>query len=120
MEPTCFECSFANTGFRQSPENKWDAIVFPSALHHSVDRRKTLASCYKALKKKGILIASEPGVGHESGKNCQEVVERLDVTEKSTPPYGIARDGKAVGFGSGYLSEPSYASQGRLLFGRPG
>jgi len=84
--------------FDNLPENKWDAIVFASALHHSVDRRRTLASCYRALRKKGILIASEPGVGHESGKNCQEVVERLDVTEKSTPPYGIARDGKAVGF----------------------
>jgi len=84
--------------FDALPAEKWDAIVFASALHHSVDRRKTLASCFKALKKNGLLMACEPGVGHEGGNDCKEWVRTMDVTEKSTPPYGIARDGKAVGF----------------------
>jgi SAM-dependent methyltransferase len=91
---------FETLDFDNLPQNNWDAIVFASALHHSVDRRKTLASCFKALRPGGILIASEPGVGHESGKNCKEWVRTMDVTEKSTPPYGIAKDGKAVGFRS--------------------
>ncbi len=89
---------FETLDFDNLPTEKWDVIVFASALHHSMDRRKTLASCYKALRKGGLLIASEPGVGHESGKNCEEWARTMDVTEKSTPPYGIARDGKAVGF----------------------
>jgi len=90
--------TFETMDFDTLPAERWDAIVFASALHHSVDRRKTLASCFKALRKNGVLIASEPGVGHEMGNNCKEWARTMDVTEKSTPPYGIARDGKAVGF----------------------
>lgn len=92
------EAKFETLDFDQLPAENWDVIVFASALHHSVDRRKTLASCFRALRRNGMLIASEPGVGHESGKNCKEWVRTMDVTEKSTPPYGIARDGRAVGF----------------------
>src|SRR5262249_7503121 len=90
--------TFRTLDFEKLPAEKTDAVGFACALDHSVDRRKTLASCFKALRKGGVLIASEPGVGHESGNNCKEWVRTMDVTEKSTPPYGIARDGKAVGF----------------------
>lgn len=89
---------FETMDFDNLPKEKWDVIVFASALHHSVDRRKTLASCFGALRANGLLLASEPGVGHELGKNCKDWVRTMDVTEKSTPPYAIARDGKAVGF----------------------
>jgi SAM-dependent methyltransferase len=92
------EAKFETMDFDDLPKEKWDVIVFASALHHSVDRRKTLASCFAALKKNGLLIASEPGVGHEMGTNTKEWSKKMDVTEKSTPPYAIARDGKAVGF----------------------
>jgi SAM-dependent methyltransferase len=89
---------FVTMDFDNLPAERWDAIVFASALHHSMDRRATLLSCFKALRPGGVLIASEPGVGHGEGKHAQEWSEKMDVTEKSTPPYGIARDGRAAGF----------------------
>jgi 2-polyprenyl-3-methyl-5-hydroxy-6-metoxy-1,4-benzoquinol methylase len=90
--------TFETMDFDKLPKEKWDVIVFASALHHSIDRRATLASCFGALRKKGLLIASEPGMGHECGQNCKDWARTMDVTEKSTPPFGIAKDGKAVGF----------------------
>ena len=90
--------TFVQMDFDHLPENRWDAIVFASALHHSVDRRTTLASCFKALRPGGLLLASEPGLGHGEGKHAKEWAEKMNVTEKSTPPYGIAKDARAVGF----------------------
>ena len=89
---------FLTMDFDNLPPERWDAIVFASALHHSMDRRATLKSCFKALRPGGVLIASEPGVGHGEGKHAKEWSAKMDVTEKSTPPYGITRDGRAVGF----------------------
>jgi SAM-dependent methyltransferase len=90
--------TFVSMDFDRLPENRWDAIIFASALHHSMDRRATLASCFKALRPGGMLLASEPGVGHGEGKHAKEWAAKMDVTEKSTPPYGIAKDAKKVGF----------------------
>ena len=92
--------NFVVMDFDHLPENRWDAIIFASALHHSMDRRATLASCFKALRPGGVLMASEPGIGHGSGQHAREWSAKMDVTEKSTPPYGIAKDGRSVGFQS--------------------
>lgn len=89
---------FVSMDFDHLPPSRWDAIVFASALHHSMDRRATLRSCFNALRPGGVLIASEPGMGHGEGKHAREWSAKMDVTEKSTPPCGIAKDGRAVGF----------------------
>jgi ubiquinone/menaquinone biosynthesis C-methylase UbiE len=81
-------------------EDTIDAVVFASALHHSTDQKQTLWSAYRVLKPGGILIASEPGVFHGSSKHSREWAEKMDVTEKSTPPYRIAKLAKKVGFAS--------------------
>ena len=90
--------AFQALDFDHLPEETWDAIIFASALHHSIDRLATLRSCFKALRPGGILMASEPGVGHGESKISVEWSKKMDVTEKSTPPYSIARDGKKAGF----------------------
>lgn len=89
---------FITTDFDKLPFHYCDAIVFASALHHSTNRLETLYSCFNALKPGGMLIASEPGLGHTMGKDCAEWEAQMDVTEKSTPPYLIIRDAKTVGF----------------------
>jgi len=46
-------------------ENEFDAVIFYSSLHHAEDELAAIESAYRSLRKGGILLAIEPGVGHE-------------------------------------------------------
>ena len=80
------------------PTNIYHAIVFNETLHHSVDRRVTLASAFKALKPGGVLIASEPGLGHGLTAVARNWAKEQNVTERSCPPIAIAWAGYGIGF----------------------
>lgn len=79
-------------------EPEFDIAVFFDSLHHSLDETKAVESAYKALKKGGILITSEPGLGH--ARRSREVIEKYGVTERDMHPGRIIKAGKAVGFTS--------------------
>jgi hypothetical protein len=55
-----------------------------------------IGRAFRALKPQGILIASEPGVGH--AKRSREFVREWGVTDKDTPPSLVCAMGRAVGF----------------------
>jgi len=76
----------------------FDAVVFTSALHHSVDRRATLRAAFSYLKPGGKLVACEPGLGHGWTSVSRAWSKKFDVTERSTPPFAVVWDGWAVGF----------------------
>lgn len=80
------------------PTSSYDVIIFVSALHHSRNLNVTLKSCFDALTPCGLFIASEPGIFHTGAKYSKDWAEKFDVTEKSTPPYKIVREGRKVGF----------------------
>jgi SAM-dependent methyltransferase len=75
-----------------------DAVVFFDALHHAVDERVAIASAYRALRRGGVCVTSEPGEGHHLSAEAREAVRRYDVTEKEMPPRHIINLGRAVGF----------------------
>ena len=76
----------------------FDTAVFFDSLHHSLDEKKAVASAYRALKKGGVLITSEPGYGHE--KRSQETIRKYGVTERDMPPARIIAAGREAGFTS--------------------
>ena len=74
----------------------FDAVVFFDALHHSTTEAATLGSAYRALKRGGLCIALEPGVGH--ARKSQAIDEAFDVTDNDLPPSRVCRVGRAAGF----------------------
>jgi SAM-dependent methyltransferase len=111
-------------------ENEFDAVLFYASLHHSEDEKKAIECAYRALKKNGVCLAFEPGIGHK--KHSRDIIERYDVGDRDMPPYLIARRGKAAGFRnirffvhSAYLlstiyQRPSPIRARRLIFSLPG
>ena len=79
-------------------EPQYNALIFNSSLHHSVDRDKTLKSAWGALKGGGIIIISEPGIGHAGAKHVKAWANRAGVTEQSVPPFKLVRELRRVGF----------------------
>jgi len=76
----------------------FDVVIFADALHHSVNRKKTLQSAFAALNAGGILIACEPGVGHGWTKVSREWSRSMNVTERSCPPFSVVWSGWQAGF----------------------
>jgi SAM-dependent methyltransferase len=99
-----------NPTFRESPapefiisdfeklgrDAQFDAVVFFAALHHTLDPQKVFDSAWRVLKPGGVLIASEPGLGHQ--KRSAKVLEEYDVTDIDMPPVKSIMHGKKAGF----------------------
>lgn len=77
---------------------EFDCAVFFDSLHHSLDETKAIQCAFRALKKGGVLITSEPGIGHE--RRSREVIKQFGVTERDMHPGKIIKAGKSVGFTS--------------------
>lgn len=98
------ESGMANLSFIESDYEslqlnpEFDITVFFDSLHHSLDENLAIQSAFRALKKGGILITSEPGVGHE--KRSQAEIKKWGVTERDMHPGKIIKAGKAAGFTS--------------------
>lgn len=75
-----------------------DAVLFHDSLHHGVRQEFALRAAFTALKPGGTCVVCEPGVGHSWSPYAQKFAREHDVTEKSTPPYNVAKLGRAVGF----------------------
>lgn len=75
-----------------------DAVLFYDSLHHSMRPQCALQMAYSALRKGGVCVAVEPGVGHSWSPEAQRIARDMDVTEESTPPVKVARLAKRVGF----------------------
>lgn len=75
---------------------EFDCAVFFDSLHHSLDETRAVESAYRALRKGGMLVTSEPGHGH--ARRSRHVIERFGVTERDMPPARIIRAGRKAGF----------------------
>lgn len=93
---------FVQSDFEQLPfANEFDAVVFFDSLHHSTDIQAAIRTAFRALKKGGMLIASEPGKGHAA--KSREFMKKWDVTDTDTPPSLVRSLGRAAGFSAGYV-----------------
>jgi SAM-dependent methyltransferase len=95
--PQFVEGDFEKSNFR----NEFEALVFFDALHHSVDLPLAFSRAFEALKPGGVLIASEPGLGHAA--RSREFAQTWDVTDQDTPPSLTLALGRAAGFVSGRI-----------------
>jgi len=77
---------------------EFDCALFFSSLHHATDEKKAINAAYNALKPGGILIASEPGEGHEVHENTINEKKLYGTTEKDMPPHKIIKFGIETGF----------------------
>lgn len=91
---TFVQCDFEQMPFRE----EFDVAIFYDCLHHSLDEEQAMRSAYAALRKGGLLITVEPGVGHGSTETSKMVMEKYGVTEKDMPPHLIISAGKRIGF----------------------
>lgn len=78
--------------------NDFDVVLFFDSLHHSLDENAAIRSAFNALKKEGMLICSEPGLGHDKTKISKMEVKNLDVTERAMPPVFLKKIGRKAGF----------------------
>lgn len=88
-----FECSDYE---HMHYDNEFDAVVFYASLHHAQQEDKALRCAYAALKPNGVLIAVEPGLGHE--KRVRWFADKYDVLDRDMPPVHVTRLGKKIGF----------------------
>lgn len=79
-------------------KDEFDVAVFFESLHHAESEEDAIRTAYKALKKGGLLITSEPGRGNEKSRGAIEAREKYNVTERDMPPKQIKKIGKQVGF----------------------
>jgi SAM-dependent methyltransferase len=97
-------------------ESEFDIAVFFDSLHHAVDERDAVASAYRALKPGGVLVTSEPGLGH--GRRSRAQIEAFGVTERDMHPARIIRAGRLAGFSS-FRIHPHATQLGNALYGAP-
>lgn len=79
-------------------KEEFDCAVFYDCLHHTEDKYEALNSVYKALKRGGMIITAEPGVGHAMAPASQRAMSEYGVTEKDMPPKNIIVISKSIGF----------------------
>jgi SAM-dependent methyltransferase len=92
-EPVHFECAdFENMG----EANQYDAVIFNGSLHHAEDEQAAIDSAYRVLKKGGVFLSIEPGVGHE--KRSRKVIELYNVGDRDMPPKLQLKCGRKSGF----------------------
>ncbi len=98
------DCGMDNLAFVEADyesmsfEPVFDIAVFFDSLHHAIDEKMAVRSAYRALKPGGMLITSEPGIGHH--RRSRKQIEAHGVTERDMHPSRIIRAGKAAGFTS--------------------
>ena len=93
---------FISSDFEESPfEGEFDAAVFFDSLHHSIDMPLAIRQVFRALKPGGLMIASEPGVGH--ARAAAEFSRTWDVTDQDAPPKLILKLGREAGFSAGQV-----------------
>ena len=88
---------------------KCDCIVVYDAFHHIPNQRAILAEMHRILRPRGMVVMSEPGVGHAD--TAASVAEReTGVLENELVVADIAALAEAVGFGDTTLlaSTPYY------------
>jgi SAM-dependent methyltransferase len=95
-------------------DSEFDAVLFFDSLHHSLDERRALGGAYRALRRGGVCVTSEPGRGHHA--SAQEAIDRYDVTEKDMPSDYIVKLGRQVGFRSARIY-PRWDEVGRYVYG---
>lgn len=92
-ETVRFECAdFENMG----DANQYDAVIFYGSLYHAEDEQAAIDSAYRVLKKGGVFVSIEPGVGHE--KRSRKVIEQYNVGDRDMPPKLQVKCGKKSGF----------------------
>jgi SAM-dependent methyltransferase len=96
--------SFVVSDFEQlSFENQFDAVVFFASLHHALDPQRAIDAAHRALKHGGMLLASEPGLGH--AKLSAKTMETYDVTDRDMPPSQVIAYGRRAGFRSFHIHQ---------------
>jgi len=94
--------AFVQSDFEQLPfDNEFDAVIFFDSLHHSIDMQLAINRAFRALKQRGTLIASEPGLGH--AERSREFVRKWDVTDTDSPPSLVCALGRSAGFSAGHI-----------------
>jgi SAM-dependent methyltransferase len=99
-------------------ESEFDAAVFFDSLHHSINMPLAIRQVFRALKPGGLMIASEPGVGHAHAMS--EFSRTWDVTDKDAPPKLILKLGREAGFSAGQVYPHAEWLGPRLYDRRPG
>ena len=56
--------------------SEFDCVVFIDSLHHCDNTKRVIKNAYRALKKGGICIVSEPGLHHSKRPHTIEAVEK--------------------------------------------
>jgi SAM-dependent methyltransferase len=80
---------------------EFDAVVFFDSLHHALDLPAVVRRAFHALKPNGVMVASEPGVGH--AKQSRGFMREWGVTDRDTPPSLVLAQGREAGFSRGYV-----------------
>ena len=110
---------FISSDFEELPfEGEFDAAVFFDSLHHSIDMPLAIRQVFRALKPGGLMIASEPGVGH--ARAAGEFSRTWGVTDKDAPPTLILKLGREAGFSAGQVYPHAEFLGPRLYDRRPG
>jgi SAM-dependent methyltransferase len=110
---------FVEADFDEYEDDRfYDAVVFNSSLHHSLDRVATLKAAYRNLRPGGVVVAVEPGLGHGWTRVSRDVRARLGVTERSCPPLAVWWAGRQAGFVSCKVY-PHPGTLAKALYGAP-
>jgi 2-polyprenyl-3-methyl-5-hydroxy-6-metoxy-1,4-benzoquinol methylase len=80
-------------------DSEFDCVLFFGSLHHSEAEDRAVKAAYDALKPGGILIASEPGLGHQKRRVAIDASRKYGVTERDMRPSRIIAAGRKAGFG---------------------
>lgn len=92
--------AFIASDFEELPfESEFDAAVFFDSLHHAIDMPRAISRVFRALKPGGLMIASEPGVGH--ARAASQFSQTWDVTDQDAPPELILKLSREAGFSAG-------------------
>ncbi len=78
----------------------FDGVLFFDSLHHADDERSALSAAFDALTPNGVVVLSEPGLGHHLTPESQRAMKDFGVTEKEMPPADIIRLARSIGFTS--------------------
>lgn len=78
--------------------NTFDIALFVDALHHSEDEVAVLRQVHKALKKGGVCVVVEPGVGHATTEKSLAAIRDFGVTERDMPPRIVKKAAQKIGF----------------------
>ena len=110
-------CRFITSDYEYLEFNhKFDGAFFYDALHHAENEKEALRSVFRALRRGGICVLTEPGVGHSRTAKSREAMTKYNVTEKDMPASKIIRTAREVGFRSG-RAYPHAAQINRFIYG---